>query len=899
MAALVGRQVELATVLDALDRAAAGEPRLVLLDGEPGSGKTRLVREAVAGRSGARVLEATGDERETGLSFGVVERLAGRLLWPGVPPDRREDPLAVGVRLLRVLGHPEQPTVVVVDDAHWADAPSCQALAAAARRLTTEPVGVLVVTRPDPPPALHPLVRLAEGPAGVHVRLAGLDQDAAARLAADLGRADLTPAQLGALVRHTEGSPLHLTELLRELVPGAFVSSALALPAPRSLASLVRGRLAGLSAPAVRLLAAVAVLGGSVRLVDAAQLAEVTDALAAADEAVAAGLVRRSGPAPALRLSPPHALLTVALLELLPATLLARLHQRAAGAAADEVARLRHLLAASAGTLDPALAERVRARAAALAREGQAARVYPLTAQAADLVVDSQHRSALLLQAAEQALAASEPAAAAALVEQVPERLAPARVAFLRGVLALHQRDHAQARTQLELAWSCADEADEELRCDIAGQLAGLELNAGHGLVCAAWAGRSRPAPHMLFPPEGVAAPGLAIAGRSDDALRVLPPPGRERSGGEVPPDQLGVLAARGIVELFRDDLAGAAQDLRAAAEAARRAGAVFARCYVLSNLAEVEHRLGEWDLALRHAQLGLAAVVNADVRLHLAPAHALAVPVLARRGQWDAAQEHVQAALAAGEQGGDATGRAYAANAAALLAHARGDPQGVLDVTEPLLDLAGDGVHEPGVFTWQELRAEALVRLGRWPVARAELDRVQELAEDRGRRSTLGALAQVRGMLEQARGRRDAARAAYEDSLEHRRAVGLPFDLALGQLAYGTALREWGLVSAAHGHLEQAAAALRRLRAAPSLRLVEQELAQTAAPARWADERLTPQEASVAHLVLSGLRNREIAEELFVSTKTVEFHLRHVYAKLGVTSRSQLVRRLASQGDA
>lgn len=894
MVAFVGRSGELAALTAALDAAARREPRIVLVEGVAGSGKTRLVREAVSRRPGLAVRDATGDEHESGVPFGVLDQLFGPLLWPDGRPDAREDPQAVGVRLLRAFGRLPAPTVLLVDDAHWSDESSAQALAFTLRRLTAEAVCVVLLTRPDPPALLLPVLRIAEASGGgLALRLAGLDEFAALELSTGLGRMDLTRWQVQRLVRHTEGNPLHLIELLRELHTDVFPGTG--LPAPRSLTSLMRSRMDGCSQAAVRFAAAVVVLGRDVPLLEAAGLAGVPHPLAAAEEAVGAGLVDRSGVAPDYRLGPRNALLAAALVEVLPATLLTTLHRRAAVAARDEVARLRHLVAGAAGTLDVGLAEHVRARTAALVREGTAARVFDITAGAARLVRDQQHRSILLLDAAEQAVAAGQAAAAAALVDEVEDRFVPVRAAFLRGVVALHQGDPVTARTHLESAWCWTDETDASLRWDIAGHMAGLELNAGHGLACAAWAGRSRPAPHMLFPPEGLAAIGLAIAGRTEDALSVLPAPSAERRTGRLAPAQLGAVAARGIVELFRDELDAAAQDLSAVAETARESGLVFAACCVLGNLGEVEHRLGKWDLGLRHAQLAVAAVVDSAVLLHLGHAHALAVPVLARRGQWEAAGTHVRAALEAAQEGGEVIIVAYAATAGAQLAHARGDVHGVLDATEPLLGLDVDGVREPGVLQWQELRAEALIQVGRLDEARLLLERCERLSRERGRCSALGAAAQVRGQLEQVRGRDDLARKAYEASLQHRGRAGMPFELARGQLAYGRALRSWGLVAPAALQLQAAAATLRRLRAAPYLRLAEQELEQAAGTVSSL-EHLTPQEVSVAQLVLAGLRNREIADRLFVSVKTVEFHLQHVYAKLGVTSRSQLVRRLSAQ---
>ncbi len=894
--AFVARQAELAQLADAVDTASAGQPQLVVLSGAAGSGKTRTVSELLSRCGDVVLLSAVADETEAGVSYGVISQLVGHRLWPGATPDPAQDVATVGLQLLQLLGDTGGPAVIVVDDAQWADQASARALLFALRRLTTEPLCTLVLTRPEPPEVLQSLQRFAEGAGGVSLHLSGLDDSAVADLAAAMGRGRLTRAQIRDLVRHTAGNPLHLVELLAELTPAQLSRAALGLPAPRTLSSLVRDRLGRCSPAAVGLVAAVAVTGGEVPLVAAAGLAGVRDPLPAMDEAVSAGLLHRRGAAPAFHVAAPHALLAAAALEVLPSTLLRTMHTAAAAAATDDLTRLRHQLAAAAGRPDEELAEVVRRTTAALTARGHAAAAYPLTTRAAGLVLDAGQRGRLLLDAARQALAASEPGAAAALLDEVPDSCAPAEGAFLRGVLALHQRDRTQGQRQLELAWSRTSAHEGDLRGEIAGQLAGLEIVLGHGMSGAAWAARSRPAAHMVFPTEGLTAIGLAIAGRSADALRVLPPPGPERQGAQGAHGDHGLLMARGIVELWRDDLAGAALDLRAAAASAGRGGQVFLQCFVLANLAEVEHRLGDWDAALLHSQASVSTVVDAGVRLNLAPAHALAVPVPARRGQWSAAEDHVRAALDAAADGEEARGLGYAVTSAAQLAAARGQDQEVLNVTERLLRNDADGMREPGILQWPALRAEALVRTGRLGQADQELTELERLAHVRRHRSTSAAAARARGMLEDARGRPQAARAAFELSLRLHAGLEQPFERALSEWALGSALRRWGAADAAAERLSSAAACLRELRATPYLRRVEQELHTTGHTGPTIDERLTPQQVAVAQLVTAGLRNRDIAAELFISVKTVEFHLHEVYVKLGLTSRSQLARQMTER---
>jgi ATP/maltotriose-dependent transcriptional regulator MalT len=232
-----------------------------------------------------------------------------------------------------------------------------------------------------------------------------------------------------------------------------------------------------------------------------------------------------------------------------------------------------------------------------------------------------------------------------------------------------------------------------------------------------------------------------------------------------------------------------------------------------------------------------------------------------------------------------------------AQLAAVRGDHEGVRRALEPLLDIAAsDGIEEPGFWPWQDLYADALVGLGRVAEADVFLRPHETLAAERGRCSMIAKLARVRGRLEGARGRVDEAEAAFQDGLGRLQSLSMPFELALVELAYGQLLRRSGRRRAAADRIRDAQARLVGLDARSYLACCDQELAGCGlAPAQRRNHdrvRLTPQEVAVAKLVCAGLSNREVAAELVVSIKTVEFHLRHAYQKLGVASRTKLVAR-------
>jgi ATP/maltotriose-dependent transcriptional regulator MalT len=215
------------------------------------------------------------------------------------------------------------------------------------------------------------------------------------------------------------------------------------------------------------------------------------------------------------------------------------------------------------------------------------------------------------------------------------------------------------------------------------------------------------------------------------------------------------------------------------------------------------------------------------------------------------------------------------------------------------------EDVDEPaGDWPWQDLRVDALLSLGRLDEAAAILGPYEQSADERGRPSWRAGAARARGRLEAARGRHDPAEAAFLRGLEALEQVPMPFERALILVPYGRLLRRSGRRRDAAGTLRSAQQALVALRARPYLQRCERELAAcglTPVSRHGRDrERLTPQEHCVARLAAAGLSNREVAAELVLSVKTVEYHLTNTYGKLGITSRRELAAHfpdLASKG--
>ncbi|MBV9922490.1 MAG: AAA family ATPase, partial [Pseudonocardia sp.] len=351
----VGRGAELAVLRAALADVTARRPRVVQVEGPAGVGKTALIERFLAEPGSDRpptLLRAGGEEAEMLFAYGVVEQLVRSA---GVDPttvvgaaDSVDDPVTVGTRLLRLLDHGgDEPIVVVVDDAHWADRPSLSALLFALRRLVADPVLVVIGVRDAVAGLPDSLRRLIGAQNGTAITVAGLAEPELRDLAAQLG-APLSRRAARRLHDGTQGNPLHVRALLADLPPEAWAADDRPLPAPRSFRLVVRDRLTTCSPAACRLVEAAAVLGMHSPLPQAAALAELVEPLAPLDEAAAAGLLAEPVSSTPVTVAFPHPLVRSAVHDTLGVARRSALHAVAATLVVDEAAALRHRVAASA-----------------------------------------------------------------------------------------------------------------------------------------------------------------------------------------------------------------------------------------------------------------------------------------------------------------------------------------------------------------------------------------------------------------------------------------------------------------------------------------------------------------------------------------------------------------------
>lgn len=901
----VGRSAVLDAMQRCVDATVAHRPQLCLLHGGPGAGKTSVLQRFLDGlpdRLAATVLRASGSRVEATTGYGLLSQFDRRFVPLLDGSGAFPAPTKAGVDLLATLDDLQSagPVVVAVDDAHWADDASLQALLFALRRLRRDRILTIVAFRPDELDAdLDGYRRLA----AEHGTDVGLDGLTAAELL-ELGRLvqrPITPRGAARLVAHTGGNPLYATELLLALSADQLEREPL-LPAPERIEGAVARMQAACGEPGRGLIAAVAVLGDRCELGRAAAVAGVPDGAAAADDARRAGLLRDSGVGPATTLQFVHPLYESAVYSGLPLAERAALHRAAARRAEGEAEALRHLGSATA-VPEPALA----ARAVLLADRqrgrwafGAAAEWYVLAARLTDDLAD---REVLRWQAVDCLMQGGEIRRAAWTADETEQYGPPtAWRCYVTGTLALLRGNAAAADRLLERGWVLAsqDGGDPAVAATIAAHAGLVALVAADMDACDRWADRALAASARagveLPLARVLAAYGLWFAGDTEGALAAC---GFLDELDEEARLIVGIDARNGrlLLRLWNDDHAGVRADAAIMDRSLRRYGPSVYGAVSMANLAEVEHRCGNWDAALALSEAAMSLGADLGHSWHACSYPMAAAHVCAARGDWDDAERYVTAVSAAAVRNGDAASAGYAQSVQAALAFARGE----LEATVDAVPVGGRyGPHEvPGVFPCRLLRIDALLALGRLEEAADAIEVLESAAGRRSHRSSLAAAARLRGQLAAARADRAAASAHFEAAAAGFGALGMPFELARTEAAHGATLRRAGKRRQARLLLTRAAVAFSALGARPYLEPVLAELAALGvAPAATADRPLrglTPQELAVARLVYEGRSNKEVASELFVSVKTVEFHLGNVYAKLGVRSRAQLTRLLAA----
>jgi DNA-binding CsgD family transcriptional regulator len=362
----------------------------------------------------------------------------------------------------------------------------------------------------------------------------------------------------------------------------------------------------------------------------------------------------------------------------------------------------------------------------------------------------------------------------------------------------------------------------------------------------------------------------------------------------EVPREDTDALVLRGMARFLAEDLAGAVADLSIGAARLRAGVPLRHASYCLCYLAGAEYRLGSWDDAVAHAELAVSLARDADRVQDLGFVHSVAGVVPALRGDWEVASAHVRLATEADLASGDPEAIIAGAIAQAFLAMARGDLESVVAAAAAARATGkAEVVSLQGRYDWRSLEIDALIGLARFGQAETALAELEAALSPAGPASVLVAAARLRGDLAVAAGHQAAAAEAFQTAWRRAHGLRVPLALALLEISDARRLRAVGQLQAAVARLRSARQRLITLGAKAYLQVCDRELVCAGAPVEPdtipAFVGLTPAEQAVARLVVTGHSNRQAAAELYVSVKTVESHLGHVFAKLGIRSRQDL----------
>ena len=882
----VGRQKELRILDERLSDAESGRPQVVFVEAEAGAGKSTLLSWFLTLHPNVVALSTSGDEAETLLSYGVMDQLL-----PGALTEPGADPMAIGAQLVDFLDrlqNGDKVVVLTIDDVQWTDRLSMRAILFALRRLRADRVLTIVCARQgemnDPG-----WVRFVGGDARVtRVRLEGLGPDDISLLASAMGLGPLPRRGANRLAAHTGGNALYCRALLDEIGVAGLSGERGGLPAPRQLSGVVLSRVASLPTSTQNFLAAAAVLGQHSPAATIGLVAQLPDPRQQIEESVESGLL--TDDVTASELSFAHPLYRAAIYgDLSPATR-RTLHGLAAGVTAGRM-RLSHRIMASLGP-DESLAHELDELALASVEAGELSVAAWAFEQAAALSPVGEERERRLLDAGVALLNAADTTAAAQVLEscQAPS----ARRDALMGLLAVFTGS-PNAENRLLAAWTTHDRDTERLiGARAATSMANWMVITGRPDQALLWAERAIDATSTDSALRSMArtaqAYALASAGRSLEGLSVLD--FLPMAGSEV--GETDALIMRGMLKVYVDDLPGAIADLGLAAARLRSGLPATYPGPCMSHLSDAYFRRGDWDAAVTYAQLATAMAQDADRPLDLARAHARGAQVFSSRGEWSSALFHVNAARDAAERFPSVMPAANAAIAAISYSSARADHSGVLTAIERLraTELLGVG-GLPGMFNWRGIEVDALLALQRFAEAETAINEFEGAIPRSGLASATMAIARCRGNLAAATG--DVSRAEREfvkaHSLEAQ--VLMPFEIAMVCFNDGQRLRGVESLSDAVTQLEQAHQLFSDLGADPFVTMCASELAGlhivAAQSSPGVSLGLSRAELAVARLVATGLTNREVADELYVSVKTVEYHLRNSYMKLNITSRRSL----------
>jgi DNA-binding CsgD family transcriptional regulator len=905
---LLGREQERRAIDYALAQARSGQATTLAFVGEPGIGKTALLDYAAAEAADMQMLCARGVESEAQIPFAsLLELLRPALMMlDRIPepqavalesalalrPAEAHERFAVGAATLSLLAAyaEESPLVILLDDAHWLDDSSAQALLFAFRRLVADPIAVIVSVREDEPSLLDG----ADLPA---LRLEGLSSQEASGL---LG--NVAPDLAARLYDATRGNPLALLELAPEAEQLELAPAGAPVLVPRKIAAAFLRRAETLAEPARRalVLAAASDSGDLATLEHAA--AKLGIELSQVAQAEGAGLIRLNTGELEFR----HPLARSAIYVEAPSEQRRAAHRALAAALPDKDVDRRawHLAAAAVGA--DASASAALEQAARRSRERSAyATAAAAFERAARLAPEDQEQGRLLLDAADAAWLGGLADRAIALLDEARAlNRDPARaiaIDQLSGHIKVRQGHPMQGHAILTEA---AESADRETAAAMLAEAAGACFIAGEIREMLRTALR---ADELL--PDDASPRTRYLAAMARGMANVLG--GDAQAGAES--IHRAVQVAEGSSELREDPLMlpwlvlapvflRESQTGRSlidqALSAARERAAVGALPYLLNLVARDDATTDRWAVAQATHAEGNALARETGQRTELAFGLSNLAMLQARSGREEECRAVAAEALSLSQSLGLGLYEIWTTAALGELELGLGRAAEAVEHFERQLELlARSGFTDADISPAPEL-VDAYLRLGkREPAATAAasfdmaaLAKGQPWARARSLRAT--ALVSPD----------DEAVAQFERALELHAQTPDGFEAARTRLAYGERLRRSRQRVRAREQLRLALETFERLDARPWIERARSELAASGETLRRRDptsvEEMTPQELQIALLLAEGRTTRQAAAALFLSPKTIEYHLRHVYRKLDISSREELTRALGGHSE-
>jgi len=888
----------------------AGQSGVLVLRGESGVGKTALLEYLVGRATGFRIVHAAGAEFEMELAFSGLQQLCAPMLsgLAGLPDQQRDalatafglsggdapDRFLVGLAGLGLLSEAaeQRPLLCVVDDGQWLDRASAEALAFVARRILAEPIAlVFAVREPSETEGLAGLPNLVVG---------GLsDVDARAMLEAVI-RGPMDERVCDRIVAEARGNPLALLELPRGLTP-AELAGGVGLPDTMPLASRIERsfvrQIRSLPSETQQLL----LVGAAEPIGDVTLLWRACERLGivpdAASPAVTAGLIELGA-----RARFRHPLVRSAVCRAAALAERQAVHRALADATDaenDPDRRAWHRAQGAVGPDEAVARELERCAARAQGRGGVAA-ASAFLARATELTPDPAGRAARALGAAQAKLDAAAPDAAFELLATAEigplDALQLARLERLRAELAFAKTRGSDAPPPLLDAAKRLKPLDAKLARETYLDAFGAAIFAGReslggGVVGVAEAARAAPPAPRPPQPMDLLLDGLATR-FSEPYARALRPL-RHALEAYVATDERGGdmralwLACRVAPDVWDDELWH--ELATRAVRLAREAGHLLVLPIALTYRAGVHVHAGEFDAAS-----GLIAEADAiSEATGSAPLRYTSLVLAAWRGQESRALELIQLGFNEATVRGEGRAIALAHYVTAVLYDGLGRYEDALAAAKRAC-----AYEDLGLFGWALVElVEAGVRSDNREDASDALLRLDERTQAAATDWALGIQARSRALVTDG----DAADALYREAIERLGRTRIAVHLSRAQLLYGEWLRRQNRRVDAREQLRAAHEMFSRVGAEAFAERARRELLATGETVRKRTvetlDELTTQEAQVARLALDGHTNSEIGAQLFISPRTVEYHLHKVFSKLSINSRKELRAALLVRG--